>query len=78
MEVILVAAVPQTGDTERFFVEISGVPHARGSLVVTRALPKAQAEKVKRDIEDSLDTYRRPRRASRRRAKTIWERLKDA
>jgi len=77
VEVILVPASRLERDgSQKYFVEIKGVPHARGHLVVTGPLQEDQAEKVRQDIEDGLDAYRRPTR-TRRRGKTFWQRLKD-
>lgn len=78
MEVILVPAPTlDRNGVQRYFVEIKGVPHARGALVVTNALLPEKAEKVKRDLEDALDAYRRPKRAAGRKARSVWQRLKD-
>lgn len=78
MEVILVPAdTLDRNGVQRYFVEVKGVPHSRGALVVTAAIPLDRAEKVKRDIEDGLDAYRRPSRIARRRGKTVWQRLRE-
>lgn len=77
--VILVpAAMPDRNGVQKHFVEIKGVPHSHGggALIVTMALELAAAEQVKREIEDALDEYRRPKRVSgKKRPKTSWERI---
>ena len=81
LQVILVPSpTVSTDGVQRYFVEITGIPHAYGktvgTLVISNALPLAKAQEVQAKIEDTLDAYRRPKRKSgKHRPKTFWERI---
>ena len=78
IQVILVpaATLDRNGD-QRWFVEIKGIPGSRAALVVTNALLPGKAEEVRRQVEDALNEFRRPKRTARKRpGKTVWERLR--
>jgi hypothetical protein len=78
IQVILIpaATLDRNGD-QRWFVEIKGIPGRVGALVVSNALLLSRAEEQKRQVEDALSDYRRPKRTARKRpGKTVWERLR--
>ena len=78
IQVILVpaATLDRNGD-QRWFVEIKGIPGRVGALVVSNAQLLSRAEELRRQVEDALDEFRRPKRTARRRpGKTVWERLR--
>lgn len=71
------AATLDRNGEQRYFVEIKGIPGAKAALVVSNALLPAKAEELRRQVEDALDEFRRPRRTARKRpGKTVWERLR--
>lgn len=84
LEVILVPAPHLNKDhAQLYFVEIKGMPYVHGklsgTLVVSNAMTLAKAETSKREIEDALDAYRRPKRPKAgkalKRPKTSWARV---
>jgi len=78
IQVILIpaATLDRNGD-QRWFVEIKGIPGRVCALVVSNALLLSRAEEQKRQVEDALSDYRRPKRTARKRpGKTVWERLR--